>query len=252
MRHSVTVPIVLIALSAAACGSDPSASGVEATSTALRSDCDDPNPALFAKDARPYGKSIERWSELLWSYIYAQPIDQSPFLDTTGADCAVGQKGPVWFLPAVPGATLGTSVTRTCTIPRHRAILLQLASAMNDYPCPDPAFKPAAGQSLFDFLSAPVNPEIAAVTGFEVSIDGTKIEEPLGYRFTSDDVFTFTGDPSLTASFDTCVTGRPQKAISDGYYLMFKPLSPGAHTIVVNGQDMHGTKVTLREELTIR
>jgi hypothetical protein len=204
MRH---LSLVLIALSAAACGSEPPASSVEETSTALRADCDDPNPALFSKEARPYGKSIERWSELLWSYIYAQPIDHSPFLDTTGADCAVGQKGPVWFLPAVPGATLGTSVTRTCTIPRHRAILLQLASAMNDYPCPDPAFKPAAGQSLFDFLSAPVNPEISAVTGFEVSIDGTKIE---------------------------------------------KPLSPGAHTIVVNGQDMHGTKVTLREELTIR
>ncbi len=249
MRH---LSLLLIVLSAAACGSESSPAGVEATSAALRAECNDSNPALFAKEARPYGKSIARWSELLWSYIYAQPIDHSPFLDTTGADCAVGQKGPVWFLPAVPGATLGTSVTRSCTIPRHRAILLQLASAMNDYPCPDPTFKPAPGQSLFDFLSAPIEPGISAVTGFEVSIDGTKIDEPLAYRFTSDDVFTFTGDQSLTASFDTCVTGKPQKAVSDGYYLMFKPLPPGAHTIVVNGQDMHGTKVTLREELTIR
>jgi hypothetical protein len=255
MRLLSLPAIVTLALVAAACGSEASAPDVESTSRAeeaQQASCASANPALFPKHAHPYGKSLDRWSELLWSYIYAQPIDHNPFLDTTGADCAVGQSGPVWFLPAVPGATLGTSVTRTCTIPRHRAVLLQLASKMNDYPCPEPDFHPAPGQSLHDFLSAPVTPDIDAVTGFEVLLDGVAIDNPLQYRFTSRDVFTFTGDPSLTASFDTCVTGTPQQAYSDGYYLLFKPLPPGKHTIVVNGQDMHGTKVTLREELTIR
>jgi hypothetical protein len=40
--------------------------------------------------------------------------------------------------------------------------------------------------------------------------------------------------------------------VSDGFYLLFKPLSPGEHTIVVNGHDMHGVAVTLTENLTIR
>jgi hypothetical protein len=210
------------------------------------------NPMLYAKDARPFGLSQVEWSELLWRYIYAQPLDHSPFLDTTGADCGRGQFGPVWFLPSVPGATLGATVTRSCTIPRHRAIILQLASAMNDYPCPDPTFKPAPGQSLFDFLLEPIAPGIDGVTGFEATLDGVTIHDPLSYRRTSSHVFLFKGNSSLNPGFDVCVTGHLQEAVSDGYYLMFEPLAPGPHTIVVNGHDMHGTPVTLTEQLTIQ
>jgi hypothetical protein len=257
------LPMILVA-ACVGCGAQGSTQ-TEAASSALSSEDTNPNPALFAlssedtnpnpalfeKDARPYGKSIERWSELVWSYIYAQPFDHNPFLDTTGADCAIGQEGPVWFLPAVPGSTLGTVVTRSCTIPPHRALILQLASTMNDYPCPDPAFKPAPGQSLYDFLISAITPLIDQVTGFAVTLDGVEIKSVLSYRFTSDDLFLFTGDLSLQQPFDNCVTGMAQPGVADGICLMFKPLPPGPHTIVVHGQDMHGTKVTLTENLTI-
>jgi hypothetical protein len=33
---------------------------------------------------------------------------------------------------------------------------------------------------------------------------------------------------------------------------LFKPVSRGEHTIVVNGHDMEGTPVTLTEHLTVR
>ena len=124
-------------------------------SDALRRGRDDsnPNPMLFPKDARPYGRSITRWSELLWSYIYSIPVDQNPFFDLTGANCGADQEDPVWFLPAVPGSSLGTDISRSCTIPRGRAIMLQMSSALNDYPCPDPSFHPAPGQSLYDSSS---------------------------------------------------------------------------------------------------
>ena len=59
-------------------------------------DRDNPNPMLYEVDARPYGRSIERWSELVWTYIYSVPFDVNPFFDPTGVDCAVDQEGPVW------------------------------------------------------------------------------------------------------------------------------------------------------------
>jgi hypothetical protein len=239
-------------LACAGCETGPTDTADVASAELRGADHDNPNPMLFRKDARPYGRSLERWSELLWSYIYAQPIDHNPFLDTTGADCAIGQGGPVWFLPSVPGSSLGTEVTRSCTLPPHRAVMLQLASTMNDYPCPDPTFQPAPGQSLFEFLLDPILPLFDGETGFAVSLDGVAVQDPLGYRFTSDDLFTFTGDPSLQATFDTCVTGKRQPAVSDGFYLMFKPMTRGQHTIVVTGHDMHGTPVTLTENLTVR
>ncbi|HWL84179.1 MAG TPA: hypothetical protein VNO21_00070 [Polyangiaceae bacterium] len=246
----VLLPFFAIAL-CAGCGSEAPAPAEETASTALQRDSANPNPMLFEKDARPYGVSMEQWSERLWKYILKIPFDENPNLDPTGADCAIDQEGPVWFLPAVPGAMLGTSVTRACTIPRGRALFLQLASLANDYPCPDPNFKPAPGQSLYDFLIDGAKPAIDAVRNFDGTLDGVPIKDVLSYRFTSDDLFYFTGDPSMQA-FDSCITGKRQPAVADGYYLMFKPLSPGAHTIVIHGQDMHGTPVTLTENLTIR
>lgn len=41
----------------------------------------------------------------------------------------------------------------TFAVPRHKAVALMLSQVNNDYPCPNPAFHPAPGQSLFDFLS---------------------------------------------------------------------------------------------------
>ena len=53
-------------------------------------------------------------------------------------------------------------------------------------------------------------------------------------------------------AFDSCVTGSRQPAVSDGFYLPFKPMTPGEHTIVINGHDMQGVRVTLSWHLTIR
>jgi hypothetical protein len=209
------------------------------------------NPMLFSTDARPFGRSLERWSELLWSWIYAQPFDRNPLLDPTGEDCAGGEHGPMWFLASVPGSSLGTNVSRSCTIPEHKAILLQLSSLVNDYPCPDPTFHPAPGQSLFDFLIEPVTPIFDGYTGVVITFDGVDIVDPLSYRFTSDDLFLFKGDVSMQA-FDSCITGRIQPAVSDGFYLPFKPMVRGAHTIVIDAHDMTGVPVTLTWHLIIR
>lgn len=116
-------------------GTVPNATETAAVESSLEHH--NPNPMLFLEDARPFGRSLERWSELLWSWLDAQPFDHNPIVDPTGADCALGQEGPVWFLASVPGSSLGTSVTRSCEIPRQKAILVQLSSLLNDYPCPD-------------------------------------------------------------------------------------------------------------------
>jgi hypothetical protein len=227
--------------------------GTAALDSAKGRDCDNPNPMLFEVDARPYGRSIERWTELLWDYIYAVPFDVNPFFDPTGADCAVDQKGPVWFLPSIPGAALGYSVVRNCTIPRDRAVLFQLATADNDYPCPDPTFQPAPGQSLYEFLIEGISPIIDNEPPFTVTLDGVEIVNPRNYRFTSDDLFYIKGDLSLQQTFDNCITGKRQPAVSDGFFFMFKPLPPGEHTIVAVGQNRQtGLTMTLTEKLTIQ
>jgi hypothetical protein len=65
-------------------------------------------------------------------------------------------------------------------------------------------------------------------------VDGVTLQNPAAYRATSG-LFTFTGDPSLTAVLDPCVTGSPQPGVSDGYWIMLAPLSAGTHTIHFRG-----------------
>ena len=229
----------------AGCGATP----IGASTAALG---DNPNPALFEKDAAPFGVSMERWSERIWKWEYEQPAATNPLLDNTGADCGVDQDGPVWYLPTVldPGGV--ASFTRSCTIPHQRALLMQLSGVLNDYPCPDPTFHPAPGQSLYDFLISGAKPIVDSVNLITVSLDGSALAGMLGYRFTSDDLFNVTGDLSLQAGFDGCITGKPQPAVSDGYFIMFKPLDRGAHTIVARATDTHGTDVTLTYDLTVQ
>jgi hypothetical protein len=85
----------------------------------------------------------------------------------------------------------------------------------------------------------------------DVSLDGALLKDILGYRYHSADLFHLTGDLSLQKVFDGCITGQPQPAVVDGFFLMFKPLAPGAHTIVVHGTNTRGDDRTFTYHLTI-
>ncbi len=236
----------LLVAALAGCGAEPPTS----LATAALAEQSNPNPVLFGKNARPYGASMETWGERVVKWIYEQPFDHNPMFDQTGADCGVDQHGPVWFIPPIAGPKV-SSLSRSCTIPHDKALFLDIGADTNDYPCPDPTFHPAPGQSLFDFLIATDKPIMDSVNLLEVSLDGAPLKDVLSYRFISDDLFSITGDLSLQTKYDSCITGSPQPAIVDGFFMMFKPLEPGPHTIIVHGTNTFGDDKTYTYHLTI-
>jgi hypothetical protein len=174
---------------------------------------------------------------LWWKWALAVPAAQNPILDPTGADCAIGQNGGTWFLAGSSGGL----VTRSCAIPAGKKIFFPVIALENDYPCLlDPSFQPAPGQSLKDFLTYGTDkipgavPLIDAATDLQASLDGNDIPVVASYRGTSN-MYSFAGDLSLNPGFDNCITGRQQKAVSDGYWLLLTPLSPGQHTLQFAG-----------------
>jgi hypothetical protein len=209
-----------------------------------------PNPVLFPTSSHPFGADMVTWAERESQWAYAQPLAHNPVFDQTGADCAVGQSGRVWFLPRIAGPRV-FSGTRTCTIPAHTAVLLEIGAYVDPYPCPDPNFRPAPGQSLYDFLASDAKAFMDGVNQLEVSLDGRPFSDVLDYRFASDDLFYLTGDLSLQATFDPCITGSPQPAVVDGFFMMFKPLDLGQHTIRVFGTDVRGANKTYTYHLTV-
>jgi hypothetical protein len=173
--------------------------------------------------ARPFGESYEHWAIEFWRWVFSIPAADSPFLTT---NCTQPQDGKVWFI----GASFSAG-TVSCEIPVGKAIFFPVSGFINDYPCPDPNFQPAPGQSLEDFLIETVAPFVAMIEEVEIFIDGVSAGSMLGQRVTSG-LFTFTGDTSLQ-QIDPCITGTPQPAIVDGYYVMVVGLGPGEHSLRV-------------------
>lgn len=191
-----------------------------------------PNPGVLPPHSKPYGKSYGEWGAAWWQWALSIPLDQSPVADTTGEFCGVGQSGKVWFL----AGSFGGSVERDCTVPAGNAIFFPIVNIINDYPCPDPSFQPAPGQTLEEFLTEGADFFISHVTELEAEVDGVALEDLFDYRATSK-LFTFTGDPSLT-EIDPCITGTPQFGVADGYWIMLAPLSAGSHAIHLRGKSV--------------
>jgi hypothetical protein len=192
-----------------------------------------PNPGLFAVDSHPYGASMQEWADDWLRWEYSIPAATNPNI-VAGVSYDQHQRGPVYFVP------LGPNHDDAFSVPHHRALALMLSQIGNDYPCPDPNFKPAPGQSLFDFLSAGLTAINDGITVLEVSIDGVPVQDPGSYRFTSKRLFFFTGDPSLAANFDACVTGKPQPAVVDDLFLLLQPLARGRHVIKTHIENTDG------------
>ncbi len=203
------------------------ASLLSMTAIACDDDCDDNDSGrlcYFSKDETVLGKSHEEWIIEWWQFLMSHDCETLPLAGTEIQD------GPVHFL----SGSIGEG-TYEATIRDDQYLLVPVINYINDYPCPDTAFHPAPGQSLEDFLKEGAAGVIDGVSNPSLSLDGKDI--PIGdAKRILTGMFTFTGNAAIAGCLDPCVTGSPQQAASDGYWVMFCPLSPGTHTLLVKGK----------------
>ena len=205
-------------------GADVSGAGMTSAGRRSEQESDDgPRFHIVPPSAVVAGKTTFGWLPDYWRYLLSVPVGANPELNDS-ADCSVGQSGPVFFLPGEQHRVF----TRSCTIPAHTPVMYTFQSLFNDYPCPDPTFQPAPGQTLEDFLAEGAKGFDDAITNMAVTIDGQAIDPGL-YRYLTH-LFSFTADPSLVV-WDSCVTGTQQVAVVDGWFVLLR-LSPGDHTLV--------------------
>ena len=87
---------------------------------------DDARWQVIPRDANTYGNSSGEWSARWWQWAFSIPAATNPVLDETGAHCAEGQSGPVWFLA---GSFFGGTFERACTVPPDKALFLPIVNA---------------------------------------------------------------------------------------------------------------------------
>lgn len=208
----------------AACQKDNTETG-QPDATLSADDRTNGNSKVFPPTAHPYGKSYEEWTVDWMQEFMTFNCDENPWLNPANG-VLFYENGPVYFVAGLstPGASANI------TVPHGKAILFPLVNLINDYPCPDPSFEPAPGQTLAAFLTEGAINFLPPVTNMAVTVDGDAVSNLANYQFITD-MFTFTGDPSLSGCFDGCITGSPQYGVTNGYYVMLKPLSKGTHTV---------------------
>ncbi|HUJ28404.1 MAG TPA: hypothetical protein VLW85_20420 [Myxococcales bacterium] len=233
----------LVLALAAGCGGAAPGLAPERAGTALVEEAV-ANPQIFAVDSEPYGTPMKEWAVDWMRWQYSIPLATNPNI-VAGADPDQHQFGPVFFVAD------GPDHNPVFSVPRHKAIGLMLSQINNDFPCPDPSFKPAPGQSLFDFLSAGLTTINDDITVMDVRLDGVLIRDPLRYRFTSTRLFFFVGDASLADGFDACVTGKLQPAVADDVFIIFKPLSRGQHVLTTHIENSDGNVFDRTRTITV-
>ncbi len=182
------------------------------------------NSLIFPTTARLFGKSSEEWAIELGK----------ASVDFNCDNVLKPQMLSLSDKVIAPYGGLDDS-TDEYTITKDQFVLISPAFFLNNYPCPaEFDWEPAQGQSLEDFLKEYAEEIINTIETVEVIFDGIAIQEVSKYRI-STDLFYFIGNPALVECYDPCITGEPQPGLVDGYFMMFKKMKTGKHTIVLRG-----------------
>jgi hypothetical protein len=180
------------------------------------------SPALAGKsyllppDERVAGKTQEEWSREWWQWAGSFQWNASPVADPTGALCANGQQGDVWFL----AGTYDTGRTiRTCTVPRGKYLFFPLVNYMMT-----PRSNPAA---TCEDMARVVARFTEGALRLVLEVDGQRYGDLLEHRLPTRECF------DLGARATPPVRVYP--TAGNGYYVMLRPLPPGKHEINFGG-----------------
>jgi hypothetical protein len=176
---------------------------------------DNINPGVFALDSKPYGSTYEDWTIKFWQWLLPIPADKNPMTDTTGERCRENQNSssPIFFLVFLGGG----SAVRTCDVPVGKAILVPV----NVVECSFAEMNVKTEEELRRCAEE----DESSNPGLFLSVDRKQFKDLETYRVHS-------------RAFDTNIPENPifgkpgpTRAVSDGYWVILEPLTPGKHDI---------------------
>lgn len=233
---------------------------------AFAADAPNPNPGILPPNATAFGRTYGAWSAAWWQYVLAQPASSNPVNDPTGLNCRQGQSGPVFFLVGLFGS--GGDVTRDkCTVPTGKALFFPLVNAVDIHVPDDGLDTPELLWADLQNLFGPPNNLRGATFELHAAIDkipvGDLTPATTPYRACAGPAQALNGAATGCASPSFSVTlpednlfssnlkipvpAGVYPAVSDGFYLLLAPLTPGQHTITFGGTFLFEGTVTTQE-----
>jgi hypothetical protein len=195
------------------------------------------NPAFAGDEGNPqilppsFSAVYSELSVAHWKWTYSIPAENHPLLQDGKVDLSQDQpSGPIWFLggsfAAVPDNNGGYVATanRIGTVPDDKALFFPILDAE----CSVAEGNGAKYVQLRDCAISDIDP----AAGLACVIDGKPVKHLEQYRFQSR---LFVWGPLPANNLLGFAAGTVSPAVSDGYFLLLYPLSPGKHTIHFTG-----------------
>jgi hypothetical protein len=180
--------------------------------------------------SRPYGKSYGQWAAAWWVWALEIPAGRNPLLDKTGEDCAVHQRGPVWFLA---GVSPSGEAERRCSVPGGKALLFPIINVVWHTGPGEEGYGTAPGDPGWPALRAKLRAILKCVkspTRLALEIDGRAVPDPR--RYYEQSVFfeaVLPAHPLPSPGYPGGTRLIPQ--LDAGFFVLIEPLPPGRHTI---------------------
>ena len=178
------------------------------------------NAGVLPPNSRVQGMTYGDWLARWWQYALTLPTPQNPLAGTTGANCAFQRSGNVALVLA--NSSLEEPIQ--CEVPVGTMLFLEVLSAECSTLEPWPFY--GGNEAELRACAMTFVPE-----DLEASIDGVEVKNLSDYVVISP-LYTFTvpEDNILGA-----VAGATGESVAYGAHLLLAPLTPGMHTIHVQG-----------------
>ena len=186
------------------------------------------------------GQSQLYWAQAWWQWIWSVPAANNPLNDPTGQFAGENNNGPVFFL----AGNAGGSSTRTIYVPDGTPVFFPV---INSFFVPinlDGTYNPSPCSSPLTLACAIQATSFTQVTGLEVDIDGTPVDNVEQYRQTSTSFFSISlPDDNLygipTVAYNQCVSDAGVACSNlwtqDGFYVALDNLTPGTYVLHFQG-----------------
>ncbi|MEM7583335.1 MAG: nuclear transport factor 2 family protein [Acidobacteriota bacterium] len=177
------------------------------------------------------GKTYGEWSAAWWQWMFSIPAAENPQDAQGEIDCSLHQSGPVWFLA---GADLGRTTVRSCEVPAGAKLFFPVLNVLA-YNQPGETLTVGDKRAMLDdfFGSGEVGSALPHSCELEATINGQSIARfAPGARVQSPPFTLNTGDGPF--GFPAGLIDR--EAVSEGYWMMLPPLTPGEHVLKFGGR----------------
>lgn len=205
-----------------------------------------PSPAVpYAPDEKPFGMSLAEWEAAWYQWFVSIPVASGPTAGSKGKFAGVGQRMPVWFLPA-----FSADKTVSQIVPAGYALFVPVTGELAE---------DVVGSVKLDFTqnkARQIAKDLDQLPVPNADIDGVAVPDLARYRVQTP-VFSFIlPEGNVLGRTDVPSGGvLHEEAIAEGYHFLMPPLPVGKHVIhtqatVFTGRNTTGT-VNVTYQLTV-